>query len=506
MNGRVRQIGPDDWAEWRQLRQRALTEDRQAFSDSTMLWTGADDSEQRWRELIARDACFIASADDVPVGMVAARLDDGSASLTSMWLAPEARGRGIGQQLVAAVLRWAAGRELSLRVINGNTAAITAYERAGFVLQDGVDEEGCRQMVRRSLPYRLVRPAVADGASWLRRARRVGLRGVLADLNRAGQHAEVPAEAAAYGMTWQSSDESTHRWFPQGITTSADAYGAEPSGGTFEGHDVVLASWYGHGSVGRRMGARVSVINWHDEQPPQYRHVLLVEPRRWGPFNRLRRVRVHAGGIVWYGDHLFVAGSSAGVRVFRLDDIVRVRNRVRTGGYRYVLPQTTLYAAEHDDDAGPMTYSFMALDRSGVGDDHLVAGEYGRKGGSHRLISYAIDGDTGLLRSDDRGRALPTELHDQQVARMQGAVVADGRWVVTSSNGEGNPGDLWIGSPGRFTRHRGVLPTGPEDITWLPQRRQLWTLTEWPGRRWVYAIDADRWFDRTDDLARDLTR
>jgi hypothetical protein len=38
-----------------------------------------------------------------------------------------------------------------------------------------------------------------------------------------------------------------------------------------------------------------------------------------------------------------------------------------------------------------------------------------------------------------------------------------------------------------------VLPTGPEDVTWWPQRGELWSLTEWPGRRWVYAIDADRW-------------
>ncbi|AWB92197.1 GNAT family N-acetyltransferase [Aeromicrobium chenweiae] len=491
----IRQLTPDDWADWRHLRGRSLSEDRAAFSASTTMWTGDDDTEERWRARVADGPCFVAYEDGRPVGMVAGQLSGETASLTSMWVAPEARGRGVGAQLVAAVVRWAAGRELVLRVIDGNTAAITAYEAAGFVLQDGVDEEGCRRMVRRRLPYRLVqRPAARATASWLRRARTVGLRGVLGDLNRAGRHARVPAEAAAYGMAWQRGDEDTLRWFPQGITTSADAYGPEPSGGTYEGHDVVLASWYGHGRVGRRLGARISVIDWHDDEPPRYRHVLLVEPHGRWPFHRLRRVKVHAGGIVWYGRHLFVAGSSAGVRVFRLDDVVRVRNRLRTGGYRYVLPQLTSYAAEHDADGTRMTYSFMSLDRGGVGDDHLVAGEYGRKGGSHRLISYAIDGDTGLLRSDGQGRAVPTDLHDRQVVRMQGAVVADGRWVVTSSNGEGLPGDLWVGSPGRFTRHRGVLPTGPEDITWLPQRRQLWSLTEWPGRRWVYAIDADRWF------------
>ncbi len=32
--------------------------------------------------------------------------------------------------------------------MDGNQAAITAYERQGFVLQDGTDAEGCRRMLR----------------------------------------------------------------------------------------------------------------------------------------------------------------------------------------------------------------------------------------------------------------------------------------------------------------------------------------------------------------------
>ncbi|MEJ7633669.1 hypothetical protein [Aeromicrobium sp.] len=353
--------------------------------------------------------------------------------------------------------------------------------------------------------YRLVAAARELNLSerFFGRFRRVGLRGVLADLNRVGTITKVPGEAPVAGMAWQRDDQDTTRWFPQGITTSADAYGPDPTRGTFEGRDVVIVSWYAHGWRGwLQLGSRVSVIDWTDDEAPRYRHVLLADPkRRWG-FNLLRPVRVHAGGIVWYGDHLFVAGSSSGIRVFRLDDIVRVRNRLRAKGYRYVLPQYSSYSAEHDEGVGKMTYSFMSLDRAGA-EDHLVAGEYGRKDGSHRLIRYPIDRDTELLQSDERGRARATELHDRQVARMQGAVIVDGTWAITSSNGEDNAGDLWVGTPGDYTRHRGVLPTGPEDITYWPQRRQLWSLTEWPGRRWVYAIDADRWLakDRGKDDA-----
>jgi hypothetical protein len=299
-----------------------------------------------------------------------------------------------------------------------------------------------------------------------------------------------PSAAAVDAMTWEPRDQRTTRWWPQGITTSADA---DPSGdGTFEGRPVVITSWYSRGRLRRLLGSRLSVIDGADGDVHGYRHVLLMEQTR-GRFVRwFRPVRVHAGGIVWFGDYLYVAGSSRGVRVFRLDDIIRVRNRLWSRGYRYVLPQLTTYVSQRDADAAPLTYSFVSLDRSGDV-PHLVAGEYGRKGGSHRLVRFALDPSTGLLRSDDRGWSVPAALYDRQIPRMQGATVVDGTWFVTASAGEGVPGDLWVGRPGAYTRHRGVLPTGPEDLTYWPQRAQVWTLTEWPDRRWVFALDTAQW-------------
>ncbi len=343
--------------------------------------------------------------------------------------------------------------------------------------------------------YRLVEAAREHNLSerFFGRFRRSGLRGVLDDTNRRGIAADVPADAAVDGMAWAAPEQKTRRWYPQGITTSADAYGAEPTGGLVDGKPVVIVSWYAHGVVGHLfLGSRLSVIDYSDDLTPRYRHVLLVAPDRRFGIHRLRPVRVHAGGIVWYGKYLYVAGTQEGIRVFRLDDIVRVRNRARTKGYRYVLPQFTSYAAHNEADVEPMKYSFMSLDRAGAVDS-LIAGEYGRKGGTHRLISYDLDRTTELPSSDDRGHAIPSSAFDKQVPRMQGAALVDGVWVITASRGEDNGGDLWTGQPGDFTCHKAVLPTGCEDITYWPQRAQLWSVTEWPGRRWVYAIDADRW-------------
>jgi len=324
--------------------------------------------------------------------------------------------------------------------------------------------------------------------------RRVGLRGVVADTNRTATRTDVPGEAVAEGFTWEPRDVRTDRWWPQGITTSADAYGHEQSAGTLDGRSVLLTSWYAHGAFGQLLlGSRITVVDDVDGDAPAYRHVLLVEPVKIGPVHLLRPVRVHAGGIVWYGDHLFVAGSGAGIRVFRLDDITHVRNRVRTRGYRYVLPQATAYAADQDADQQPLTYSFLSLDR-GRDVDRLVAGEYGTKGsGSHRLVRYPLDRDTQLLSGDEQGRSVALDLHDSQPDRMQGATLVGDTWVVTASAGEGRPGDLWVGTPGHLRKHRGVLPTGPEDVAHWPQRRQVWSLSEWPRRRWVFGVDVDPW-------------
>ena len=37
-----------------------------------------------------------------------------------------------------------------------------------------------------------------------------------------------------------------------------------------------------------------------------------------------------------------------------------------------------------------------------------------------------------------------------------------------------------------------TLPPGPEDISYWPSRDQLWSLSEYPGRRYVYSMDRRR--------------
>ena len=52
-----------------------------------------------------------------------------------------------------------------------------------------------------------------------------------------------------------------------------------------------------------------------------------------------------------------------------------------------------------------------------------------------------------------------------------------------------------VGEPGAFRHHKWAAPMGPEDISWDHDSDLLWSVTEHPRRRWVYAMRRS-WFDR----------
>ena len=94
-------------------------------------------------------------------------------------------------------------------------------------------------------------------------------------------------------------------------------------------------------------------------------------------------------------------------------------------------------------------------------------------------------------------RLLEWNLEDGGVPGMQGATVVDGTWFVTTSRGRYRLGSVWVGRPGDLCEHRWQLPVGPEDITYWSERDQLWSLSEYPGARYVYAMPRSRFLRET---------
>lgn len=325
-------------------------------------------------------------------------------------------------------------------------------------------------------------------------ARRVGARApleaLLGDLNRRGRRTWAPGRAVHRAWTFDVADRRDLRWWPQGISTSADADVA----GAVHGRRVVVVAWYAKqlpGDAGRQ-GSRVT---FYDPDEACYRHVLLVEPTLVDGQAGFKPLRAHAGGIVWHGDYVHVAATGRGFHTCRLDDLLRLDDdpqlRRSAFGYRYLLPVRFTHRGVTEDGMERLRYSFLSLDRS---TDEIVAGEYASNasGGSRRLFRYALDPATGLLTTDETGRSVPLSLTDG-VGHMQGAAMAHGRWHITTSHGRLRLGSVWTGQPGDLRRHRWATPMGPEDLAYAPSEDLLWSVTEHPYARWIYAMRGS-WF------------
>jgi hypothetical protein len=332
-----------------------------------------------------------------------------------------------------------------------------------------------------------------------------GLDGVLGDLKHDVRPARVVprllGRAVREAYRWNNHDERDRQWYPQGISTSADSSDTEVVGG----RKVVVTTWYSTGRDGIKRGSRVTFV---DLASGKYRHVLLVSPV-FDEAGRLtlRPMRIHAGGIVWAGAYLHIAATSRGFVTARVDDIMRVAGdgdqpdrfgiegtRIHSFGHRYVLPVRFTYRAHADEGHDKLRYSFLSLDRRSE-PPALLAGEYAVvPDATTRLARYSLDPATWQLATGEDGFSRPLAVDEGGVRRMQGAVIASGRYHVTVSHGPWMPGTMCAGQPGSMRVRRWALPMGPEDLSYWPSTDRIWSVTEHPRRRWIVAMDR-AWFE-----------
>jgi hypothetical protein len=310
----------------------------------------------------------------------------------------------------------------------------------------------------------------AERASRLakRLGRRVGLNGVLADLRRVAVPVTDEPDPAALALRWEQSDGDDPTWWPQGLTTDAEAGGGPAS--------VILAAWYAKGwrDWHPNVAARVSVLSLAEKR---YEHVLLVGPPPV-PGLRYWPVPVHAGGLAWLGDLLLVADTRRGVRVFDLRDITELRDPVR--GCRYALPQRGRWTSSTPQGTADVRFSFLSLDPADG--PSLLAGEYQRPGEGARLLRYPL----GPLVSGRTSAAV--EVVPAGLASMQGVARIDGTYWVSGSRGSNRRGRLWQRRGDGFQSLDDTLPIGCEDLSYDAVGGRLWTQSEYPGMRRVVAL------------------
>lgn len=130
-------VTPEDWAEFREIRLRALADSPDSFgmTHAAAVELAAD----AWRSrLDTTDPILLVREDGAAVAMGggwAPADHPGQMMIWGMWTAPEARGHGHGQAIVQHLLAW--GRtndisEVSLHVTEGNDGARRLYEQCGF--------------------------------------------------------------------------------------------------------------------------------------------------------------------------------------------------------------------------------------------------------------------------------------------------------------------------------------------------------------------------------------
>ncbi|HZE39715.1 MAG TPA: hypothetical protein VE172_12985 [Stackebrandtia sp.] len=307
---------------------------------------------------------------------------------------------------------------------------------------------------------------------------------------------------------WDSGDAGTTAWVPQGITTSGDAdddgaWGADRamlSGWHYNHHDPADDSQW-NGNNDRYNDARVAFIDYNDPKAPTYRWVYLVVPRDGG--NTFSAAEGHTGGMVWYGDKLYVTevgNRGTAIRVFSMSHILQANSAAsdqigQTGGeyaaygYQYVMTQVGRYdyaggtcTMDHDDQVP--CFASISLDRS-TSPDSLVSTEYfsdqSKRG---RLYRYAMGADY-LLKTDAGGTAASVEAYHSGVGNMQGVLSRNGKWYVAHSSID-KFGQLWAQNTSSSVSARCGSPATtqcwakhPEALTYNVASDLVFSQTEW---------------------------
>lgn len=301
------------------------------------------------------------------------------------------------------------------------------------------------------------------------------------------------------GFRFDGPDNDDCANYPQGITTSRDAVGTANSG-NYDGHQLVVVSWYTKDScTGAQERSRITLVDWDATFPNKYRKVLLVEPTGTATAPNFKDIPIHAGGVSWYGDYLYVADTGRGMRIFDLRKILHTD----TGGtadqigrqsptlyyahnYAYVLPQIGTVTSNTTSGTA-LAWSSISLDRV---TKSIVMVEYTCASGctsfpnrAPRAIRYPFAGGaTTFAATTTASQALQLPWFN-----LNGVASHNGRW--------------WFNSSGAKQLHYWTPTTGPTTYPWVSSGESLsywedttnpdllWTLQESPGARNVFAVE-----------------
>ncbi len=322
------------------------------------------------------------------------------------------------------------------------------------------------------------------------------------------------------GFCWNEDDDKTSAykggWHNQGFTASHDAY----ESGTVNGNHLYMATWYyGLSGTDRNKLARISILkstgtSW------QYGHVMLVRPTGTleNP-NYAPVTDVHADGMVWYGNRLFVANGGE-LQVYDLNHLWRVNspqdtNLDRPGlegsasrgyGHQWVLPMIDRYSnrlKKDQDSASNKSNMFcstdtclssLSLDRS-VNPPQLLSSRWGDSFRTDPLevVRWPLD----KITQDSTATVYADAAYTAPLHQIQG-VATDGEYYYMAAQCDtGYMGDpqtadgyscIWQAKPNGPVSILTRAPSLTQNLSYSHASGRLWGMNEVEQHRVVFSL------------------
>ena len=324
----------------------------------------------------------------------------------------------------------------------------------------------------------------------------------------------IPEENRVRGIRWNTDDETTSLWRPQGI-----------SGFTKDGVRYLLVSWYAKDEAEFK-GSRITLIDISPSSSTYltYRHILLVQPdipagtTGYSQYGSYAPLNVHAGGIAYFKGKIYLSSTNLGVRVFDLNKIIEVSTGDTTNdkcgkdsngnlfafNYRYILPQT---GYQKINNANP--FSTIQVNDEGT---QFWTGQYysGSADASivPKVFGFPVD-TNGRLQNTGIVTVTPKNslFTDNHAHGIQGVSRKGNRTWLSCT---GSPSNSY-GSNARLARYtdgaddtvRFRWPYGAESLYYESQYNYLWSLTEYEPNagaqngsqvnRCIFAVDFSKY-------------
>jgi len=133
---KVRELSPEDWQLYKNIRLKALLDSPKSFGSSHEL--EVDRTKEEWEESLDKPTIFVAFLDNMPTGLIGSHTRSEYPTwryMFSMWVDPNFRNLKIGKLLVEHFIDWARN-DRATKVVSGysdeNIDVFRFYEKLGF--------------------------------------------------------------------------------------------------------------------------------------------------------------------------------------------------------------------------------------------------------------------------------------------------------------------------------------------------------------------------------------